>query len=298
MANSIAEGIKDKPESLEAEFSLVIQSESQSKRLVIFVEGKSDEQVYSRLFGECCHTYSSNRWPGMLRLERVTISLNKKYSTRFITIKDADFDHLEGKTYDIPNFFLTDTHDLETMMITRTFLRQLTSNYSITAPCRFVCQALTDIIHLSYLKWMNAKDDRNIPFGRRSCKVGTLYDGCTAVPINDWLATIASRLPKCKEGGCVANLPTPEEVNTFEQTHPIKGQILQLTNGHDLIDALVERLKSSTKRNVATKEFEDMLRKSYTMKDFSSTNLYQAISHWEQLTKERPQSVPQVTVQP
>ena len=282
MANSIAEGIKDKPESLEAEFALVIRSESRSKKLIIFVEGKSDEQVYSRLFGESCHAYSSNRWPGMLRLESATISLNKKYSTRFITIKDADFDHLEGKTYDIPNFFVTDTHDLETMMATRTFLRTLSSKYNITAAHPFVCQAVKDIIHLSYLKWMNAKEDRKIPFGKGSCKVGTLYDGRTAVPINDWLATIAGRLPKCVGGGCVAHLPTREEVSTFEQTHPVKHHILQLTNGHDLIDALVERVKSATKKNVRTDDIWELLSGSYSFTDFSCTALYQAISRWEQ----------------
>ena len=43
--------------------------------------------------------------------------LNGIYGSRLLAIKDADFDRLEGQQYSYSNLLLTDTHDMEGMIV-------------------------------------------------------------------------------------------------------------------------------------------------------------------------------------
>lgn len=277
MGNSIISGLN--PENIEAEFVLVIRSHIAYGKIVIFTEGADDRDIYQKVYGAAWHAFSSTRWPGCNNLMRATIALNKYYSDRFIAIKDADFDHLEGTTYGILNLFLTDTHDIETLMMTKTFCDALASKYSIGLPDTFVYDAARAIIHLSYIKWMNMREKRYITFGHGFCKVGTCYDGRTHVTTAAWLSQLRDNHEK--KARHKSMIPTEQEVEDFERCNALPcDALMQLTNGHDLVEAIVKKLNVHTEKNVKKKEVGEFLSESYTAAEHSKTALGRAIEKW------------------
>ena len=275
--NSIQKALVLNPSGRSAEIALLIRAHYADGKLLIVVEGSSDKDIYSRFYPkEKYHVHFSAKYSGCLGLAGMLRGLNKKYSNKLIAIKDADFDHLNGVNYpDIPNMFLTDTHDIETMMLTDGFIRQMERDYSVEDGWGKVNTAINDIRHLSYIKWMNDKTGAKLNF-KDTCKVGSCYDGMSCTDISQWLSKIYARSANTGK----INF-SEKDVNEFERNNPIaKDEIRKLVCGHDMVDAIVHKIHACCRKNVKAQNIANSLKDSFTEDYYNKTALYKSINTW------------------
>lgn len=275
--NSIEVALGSCPQSVTAEVALVLRSHFHDSKRLVVVEGPTDKEIFTRFYGaEKFDVYCSAKFPGCISLPDVLKALNGKYLKRLIAIKDADFDHLKGVKYeDIPNLFLTDTHDLETMMLTEDFYRLLETSLGVSDAKRLVICAIDDIVHLGYIKFLNDVGGLKLVF-KKCCRVGNCYDGNGCVDIEDWLANIYSHT---KNSG--KRRVTTHDVELFESNVGIsEGNMLQLTNGHDMVVAVANKVKATCKRNCSKEAIASILKQSYTYASYSKTSLCAAVDSW------------------
>lgn len=273
--NSIIKAVSKSPDSFVSEIVLMIRSHRQDKKLLVVVEGKTDKKVYKSLLDIAkFDIYHSSKFGGCVQFDDAAKEISKRYPIHFIVIKDADFDNINRISYDdIPNLFLTDTHDLETMMLTSSAYMALKDKYGVDGI--LVRQAINEILHLSYLKWLNCKENYRLNF-KKCCKVGTCYNGNCIVGASDWLEKINN------EGINAGKVKiTEEDLSIFEDSHVVsESEKMQITNGHDMLNAVAIKLHFSLKTNVGKKDIEDLLINTYTIEDFKHTKLCKDICAW------------------
>ena len=93
----------------------MVEVESFCLGLVFVVEGKDDLDVYA----SCLKSDAVCIYPdgNCARHAVILGALNSTYGKRLLAIKDADFDRLERLRLPFSNLLLTDTHDLEGMVL-------------------------------------------------------------------------------------------------------------------------------------------------------------------------------------
>lgn len=255
------------------EIRLLFGSSVLSNKTLVIIEGKTDK-IYKFLLDENnVHIINNNTCDGLISLINI---LNKDYGDSIIVIKDADFDNLNHITYDeFDNIFLTDTHDVETMMLSTDEIEQKLSVEFMTGNERgFIQNCIKQLEALSYIKWYNILNHLNLV--TRNVKIGNVYDGKNTVSLDD-CETEIFKIEKNKQR--CPNLV--KEVQKFISTHYTKD-IWNLVNGHDLCIALNIFFKKTGK---SCGDISQCIRLGYTMKDFIQTNLYKKLTAWERIHK-------------
>ena len=252
---------------------------------IVLVEGPDDMTFYAHYINE--EHVDFNVLKGCYYMPSILSLVNKDatLSERVIGIKDADFDRITGKTHSLPNFFLTDTHDWETM----TLNEESEHNITIEALCRsekgLFNKVMNDLISYSYLKLYNQvkiceKGLAGISF--KDFSISKIYDGNTACRIGDCLREVSNHNNNSRH----THFPKKTDIDMIKAAFPTPD-LLQFTCGHDLVNGVVQRLicckGSSTE--VGEKEVSRILRTSFRKELFEQTLLYQAIKKWAEAHK-------------
>ncbi len=90
-------------------------SRTQFKGIFVLVEGETDVRVYGRIFQN--NEYRTVVSNGKDNAIQALMLLEKEGAKDVFAIADADFDRLNSKDYEDHNIFLTDYHDLESMIL-------------------------------------------------------------------------------------------------------------------------------------------------------------------------------------
>lgn len=136
----------------------------------VIVEGETaDLPVYRRLvdrkLAKVIPAHSKNKALAALKI------LEDTHFLGVITIVDADFWRLEGPDPTNPNLFITDTHDLETMLLESPSLEKLLDEFgsekkitNFTANNKMeVRQALlTAACPIGYLRWVSQRNNLSL----------------------------------------------------------------------------------------------------------------------------------------
>ena len=97
------------------------------KGSVLIVEGYSDSRLYGKFIdGDNCQIVNAYNKSSAVR---VTELLEKKNFFGIVTIVDADFWSIEGYEHPSSNILRTDTHDLETMLVSSPALDHVLAEY-------------------------------------------------------------------------------------------------------------------------------------------------------------------------
>ena len=244
-----------------ADVKMLIESPTNEGRVIVVVEGADDEEVYTkvmdvnavRFYPDCnCDKHSI-----------ILGALNGKYFNRLLAIKDADFDRLEGIRPPFSNLFLTDTHDLEGMIVSDC-LPELVGEDS--ARCRGIVldNIYSDLEDISYLKWCN-----------HACHAGINFRSITLVlDIDLYFNAVVANTNN------VVTLTMPD-VTAFKNAH-LGAPKKEICNGHDLFERIYVFAKAAHVSNFAKKPFFRRLRKAYPETRFVNTSLFQAIKKWEE----------------
>ena len=210
----------------------------------------------------------------------IIVSTDKQLKDCVIGIKDADFDHIKKISHNISNLMVTDTHDIETMMLTPRVCRRICLETINREYQNLSSQAMSSLKNLSYLRYYN---DKMILNGGNPDKKGINFRGVIIADVASVSVRDVLQHVKAKGNSNKTSFPDLNAMNLFINQNPINNKDLALfTNGHDLVHAIQYILHSQNQaaRAYSDKNIATMIRMSYCKNEFRNTKLYQDIDNW------------------
>jgi hypothetical protein len=241
----------------------------------ILLEGDSDVRFYRKCFRQ--NTCKIEEVPGgKVQLEAILTELNTIF-TLIMGIRDADFLHLEAKSSPLSNLFLTDYHDLETLLfnsdtafsaVVHEFVPMKNQEKHVDLRVKF----LNALKFLSYLRWYNEINKSELNF--KGLNLGDIFDVKHFTINTTFLLEKVQHLsPKI----VMDNAAISAEIEAIKSNN---HDVLQLTNGHDLMKIMAIYLSSFNKKGISDKDAETHLRIAFPTEDFKNTQLYKDTYEW------------------
>jgi len=253
----------------------------------LLVEGGTDKNFYERFIDKvaCQVVTTSGKPSSKQRASEVLEILNKEDFQGILAIVDADFDRLES-LLSIPNLILTDTHDLETMLIQSPaldkVLAEVGSEEKITKFGKDIRSVLLQAGKpIGYLLWISQIHGLNLTFA--GIRFSKFIDEQTLQ---------------------IDEIKLIQEVKNKSEAHTLKSEILQqhIANqkrndhdpyqvccGHHLVQilsfGLCKAIGSVKSSDVELSILERSLRLAYEEAYFYKTQIYLSIRQWETVNR-------------
>jgi Protein of unknown function (DUF4435) len=258
---------------------------SQFVGAVLIVEGETDARVYKRYVIEnLCHIEVAHNKDAATRGLAI---LEQEPFGGVLVIVDADFQRLEGQVSSSPNLFLTDTHDLETMMLCSPALDKILTEFGseekITTLITQIGKSLREILlaaglSIGYLRWLSLQQNLALKF--EELEFGKFVNDSLLTDVQKLIQTV-----KNKSQQHSLNVPSvqKEVVALQDETH----DPWQVCCGHDLLEILSLGLRKGLRRGVLnateikTTVIERDLRLAYESAFFQASELCTALQQWE-----------------
>ena len=242
----------------------------------VFVEGESDIKLFRKLFDlDKCKV--ENIPGGKKKLEECVSDLLSIYNL-IIGIRDADFIHLDDTAYTENNMFLTDCHDIEMTMLSQSLVLDAILCEFTSLPkneyCQFLDNMMKSIEMVSYLKWLNDKENLDLTF--KGCGFQDLinFDNLD-ISFPDYLSRVLAKSTSAK---ITCQQTINSKISVLQQATPSSRQ---LTNGHDLVITFAKFFREVIKHKGLTDEnIASTLRIAFTVEHFKSTSLYESLLGW------------------
>ncbi len=203
-----------------------------------------------------------------------------------VAIVDADFWRLEGVEPASPNLFITDTHDLETMLLESPSLDKLLDEFgseqkmtNFTANSKMeVRQALLAAARpIGYLRWASQRDNLSLTFE------GIIFS--RFIDHNTLHIDSSELIREVKNKSRRHDLSESGLQDKIDELTDSKHNSWDICCGHDLVSilsfGLYRVLGSNQRREVEPEVLEKFLRAGYESTYFLSTQLYQLLRGWE-----------------
>ena len=254
------------------------------KDVIIVVEGEDDEKALKKFFNMQTVEFLCTGNCLKVKNSMCIVSTDNQLKDCVIGIKDADFDYIKQIKHNIANLMITDTHDMETMMLTQKVCRKICLETINKEYPNLSFEAMTSLKNISYLRYYN---DKMIVNGGAPDRDGISFKGINIAEVasNSQPISIQSILRHVKEKGNSEKtlFPDLDTMNQFINQNPIDDSDLVLfTNGHDLVYAIRNILHSKTQeaQKYSDKNITTMIRIAYTKEEFEKTKLYKSIDDW------------------
>ena len=249
---------------------------------IVLTEGDADSKLYSQLLDQSSCVVI-NAYEKQNVIDALEILDAGKFE-RILGIVDADFSRLTQEPLPSNNLLLTDTHDLDTMLIVSPSLEKVLLEYgSQTKLSRLekpVRQIIIDTaLHYAYLRLVSMKQAISLDF--EGLKYGRFIDKKTLE--TDVLKLIVAILSRSKKGGINPNRLLKSVIQMQKEEH----DPWQICCGDDMIHILSIGLRVKFGTNNAQQVHPEIIEKAlhigYEPAYFSSTILYQSIKAWEEV---------------
>ena len=277
LGNTVLE--ETEAEILVARIRLNIQHPNH-KEVIIVVEGEDDEKALKKFFNMKAVEFTCATSCSIVKDVMIIVSTDKQLKDCVIGIKDADFDYIKKISHEISNLMVTDTHDIETMMLTPRVCRRICLETINREYQNLSSQAMSSLKNLSYLRYYN---DKMILNGGNPDKKGINFRGVIIADVASVSVRDVLQYVKAKGNSNKTSFPDLNAMNLFINQNPIDNKDLILfTNGHDLVHAIQYILHSQNQaaRAYSDKNIATMIRMSYSKEEFEKTNLYKDIDNW------------------
>lgn len=253
------------------------------KGAFLIVEGDTDARVYKRFVDEAdCKVIPAHNKDNAIDVLKI---LENESLEGILVIVDADFWHLEGIKANSENLFLTDTHDLETMIISSSEVRE-----KILSECgstNKMNQLRHPVIHLvleatlpiGLFRWIASSSMDNLPLKFRDLP----FENFVEIP--KLKVNINKLLEEVKANSEEPEIDEKSIKNKIKSLKKENHDPWQVCSGHDMVQILAIGLRSvfgNRKMSKLTADIlEQMLRVAYEYSHFQLTQLYQSIENWE-----------------
>ena len=276
---------KMKLDELIQELNLSPSLPNSRRKHFICVEGDSDVRLFRKLVDlERCKI---EQIPGgKAKVEECVEDLSAKSTihSRVIGIRDADFEHLKAEAYTLKNMFLTDFHDIEmTMLAFDVVLNALFFEYTNLEQAEHTClknSLMLAIRPMSCLKLLNERESLLLSFEVGFEQLLSFGGGVFSFDFETYLQRVLSK----------SKNPTINDASTLLQKVAAIEQenlnLLQLTNGHDLLKAFAVYFREvEQKKGTSGEDLEKITRIKFDQTEFQQTALYQQLLAWQQENK-------------
>lgn len=252
------------------------------KGAFLIVEGDTDARVYKRFVDETdCKVipaHNKDNATGVLKI------LENENFDGILVIVDADLWHLEGIKTNSENLFLTDTHDLETMIISSSEVQE-----KILSECgstNKMNQLHHPVIHLvleatlpiGLFRWIASSSMDNLPLKFRDLQ----FENFVEIP--KLKVDINKLLEEIKANSGEPEIDEKSIKNKIKSLKKENHDPWQVCSGHDMVKILAIGLRSvfgNRKMSKLTADIlEQMLRVAYEYSHFQLTQLCQSIENW------------------
>jgi hypothetical protein len=238
----------------------------------VIVEGDKDV----RLFGNFVNTDTARLIPGDGKDNVIgaLVLLEQGGWKGVIGIVDADFDHLEGNLRKTYNLFVTDSHDLETMILSSPALGKVLRELELNSPSgdALLSETLEKSSVLAYLRWISESDGLYLTFD--GLRIEDIDAELTARNIRQIIYLLKVRSKMCNAS--VATIHA-----RYQEISCDPHDLWLLCCGHDVVAIMAFILASKHGRRLHPEILEQNLRLAYEFDHFRSTQLYHDIQDWE-----------------
>ncbi len=253
---------------------------------VLVVEGDSDARVYGRFVDDkSCMAVPAHGKSNVLIAMGI---LERDGILGVIAIVDSDFSALDEAVQENPNVFKTDTHDLETMILSSpaldTVLAEFGSPRHIKRLGRPVREMLLSAaLPIGYLRWISSSMQENLSLRFKEINLGRIirtYNGRMSADINVMLSEV--KIQSC-------NNPFDEndlKVRIIELLRKKQHDPWHVCRGHDMIHILTIGLRmvfgNRHAKKVTYEQVDGIMRIAFGFTEFSRTELFQLLREWEE----------------
>ena len=263
----------------------VRMTRTQFRGTFLIVEGETaDLPVYRRLVDpKLAQVTPAHNKDNVLAALKI---LGDAHFAGVVAIVDADFWRLEGLDPTSPNQFITDTHDLETMLLESPSLEKLldelgseqkitdfTSNNKMNVRQVLLAAARP----IGYLRWVSQRSNLSLTFE------GIVFSRFLN---RDTLRIDISKLiQEVKNKSRRHDLSDSDLQDKIDELADSKHSSWDICCGHDLVGILSLSLRGTLGSNhsnaIKPEELEKLLRIGYESVYFLSTQLYRSLRGWE-----------------
>lgn len=241
------------------------------KKVLVIVEGKDDQKLYRKVFDSNATLFFTAT--GCYHFEEI-IKANSKSQDKFIIIKDSDFEGVLGNKFDAPNLFRTDGHDAEMMTISDSFWDSFKDEFlngedKKLAEVKSVDKAIEN---LSFCKLYNVDKNLSLEF----LPTGKFYDGKAPVDLSKCISTVNSHSSNRAKKKLDVEVLKNYKKKYFDIDYK------DLTNGHDMCDAIIYKYKEMMNKSFKLQTLCSLIRMKYTYEDFQKTRLYAELVKWSE----------------
>ncbi|KAF5413961.1 MAG: hypothetical protein C5S48_10355 [Candidatus Methanogaster sp.] len=249
---------------------------------ILIVEGSTDARVYGRLVSETeCKLVPAtgkDKAIGALKL------LENGGFDGVLTIVDADFWRLDGIEPGSSNLLLTDSHDLETMVLHSDALDKVLSEFGSAREIEKLGRPIRDILlesglSVGYLRWLSSPTKDNLSLKFKELSFDKFVDEQTLrVSIDNLIGELKIN----------SRDSTPDENEIKLKIRTLGGEGYdpwQVCSGHDLVQILSIGLRNifgnPQGKSVTIEVVDGILRVAYDRPHFRLTRLHNSIKDWE-----------------
>jgi Protein of unknown function (DUF4435) len=250
----------------------------------LLVEGSSDKFFYECFVDKlsCQISVISGKPSSKERVIAVLGILEKSNFLGVLGIVDADFDRLDSLSHNSPNLLLTDTHDLETMLINSPALDKVVRAFgSEEKIAKFGTNVRTVLVEagisIGYLRWISQCDRLDLTFN------GIKYS--KFIKEQSLQIDELELIKEVKNKSQMLSLDNKDILQRIAEQKSNNHDCWQVCCGHDLVEILslglrkaIGTMKSS---EIEPDSLERSLRLAYEEVYFRQTQLYSNIRQWE-----------------
>jgi hypothetical protein len=250
---------------------------------ILIVEGSTDARVYGDFVSktECRLIIATGKDNAISALEL----LENGDIDGVLTIVDADFWRLDGNEPNSSNLLLTDSHDLETMILYSDALDKVLSEFGSDKKITELGKPIRDILlesglPVGYLRWLSSTTKDNLSLKFKELSFDEFVDEQTLrVSIDNLIIEL-----KINSGDSTLDEnATKLKIMTLGWE---RHDHWQVCSGHDLVLILSIGLRNifgnpRRGKTVTSDQVDGMMRLAYNYSHFCLTILHNSIKDWE-----------------
>lgn len=259
-------------------------------RAIVYVEGESDIQFYRWIIDHSC--VDLHQMEGKDAAMDAVMYANQKKEKGVLAFVDSDFDHILNIGPDT-NVIRTDTHDIETLMISGGAFQYVRDDYVDTTKLEgsdYSADSLWNkVIEIAKavgkIRLLSKANDWNMKFssGGIRDKDNLEADGVIKLQNGEIIFDAHQYIYECINAAsdCAVGVATVYEAY---KTDSNEYDTWQICRGHD-VSMIISILYSKThfgKRNVYRDEIEKMITSTYiASRKFKKSKMYDDIKQWQ-----------------
>nr|WP_321353019.1 DUF4435 domain-containing protein [uncultured Methanoregula sp.] len=258
-------------------------------RAVLIVEGSTDSRVFGDFINPitCRFVFSSSREKAVQILDE----LEKDRFEGVLAIIDKDSDNLSELKWEKANLIYTDSHDLETMILSSDAFKKFLNEFGLPDKTKeenieeFVERVRERLINASigigYLRWYSTPECRNLQLSFKSIDFEKIANKKEfTIQFDDAIIELRKKSSECK-------VKDFSKIKKEIETHIIKKTFdpWAVCSGHDMVAILTIFLKNGlgNKRcdDASSDCIDGALRLSFIYSHFQKTNVFHLMKKYE-----------------